>query len=88
MLRPLNKRIILKIEEMKSTSKSGILLSTISKSQDIVGKVVATTKNSELNVDDSVIFEKTKATTYVHDEVKYLIIKEEDILAVIEGESK
>ncbi len=94
MLKPLNGRIILKAPEASKTTQAGIVIN-IGKSIETVATVVAVSNlvnakgeiiHSQLNVGDEVVFDVTKSTEHIYNGVKYLIIKEQDILAVIEGE--
>ncbi len=93
MLRPLNGRVVLKVHEVKATSKSGILLSAINKSAEKIAKVVATSDiqikegnhlTSELDVGDEVVYDMAKCEEVYYSGERYLITHEKDILAVIE----
>ena len=93
-LKPLNDRVIIKAKEAVEVSKGGIILpDTASKEKPVEGVVVAVGpgkmnddgKRTPLPVkaDDKVIYSKYAGTEIKVDEESYLILREEDILAVI-----
>ena len=93
-LKPLNDRVIIKAKEAVEVSKGGIILpDTASKEKPVEGVVVAVGpgklnddgKRTPLTVktDDKVIYSKYAGTEIKVDEESYLILREEDILAVI-----
>ena len=93
-LKPLNDRVIIKAKEAVEVSKGRIILpDTASKEKPVEGVVVAVGpgkmnddgKRTPLTVkaDDKVIYSKYAGTEIKVDEESYLILREEDILAVI-----
>jgi len=93
-IQPLGDRVLLKVLEAESKSKGGILLPDTAKEKPQEGEVVAVGKGKvseegsvqalEVKVGNKVLFAKysgTEVTTKEGDE--YLIVKEEDILAII-----
>ena len=93
-IKPLGDRVLLKVLEAESETKGGIVLPDTAKEKPQEGKVVAvgkgkscedgTVKPLEVKVGDKVLFAKysgTEVTTKEGEE--YLIVKEEDILAVV-----
>lgn len=86
MLKPLNKNVILKKEEEEKKTASGIILTESAKDQPSVATVVAIGKECEakLNEGDKVVFKEYSGTKVKMDDVNYIIIEDEDILAVIE----
>lgn len=93
-IEPLGDRVLLKVLEAESKTKGGIVLPDTAKEKPQEGKVVAvgkgkscedgTVKPLEVKVGDKVLFAKysgTEVTTKEGEE--YLIVKEEDILAVV-----
>ncbi|MBU4140640.1 MAG: co-chaperone GroES [Candidatus Omnitrophica bacterium] len=93
-IRPLGDRVLLKVLEAESKTKGGIVLPDTAKEKPQEGEVVAvgkgktgedgTVKPLEVKAGDRVLFAKysgTEVTTKEGEE--YLIVKEEDILAVI-----
>lgn len=86
MLKPLNKNIVLKKEEVENKTASGIILTTETKSLPTVGKVCAVGPQCEndLKNGDRVVFKEYSGTKVKLDEVEYIVIDEKDVLACIE----
>ncbi|MDY5577873.1 MAG: co-chaperone GroES [Lachnospiraceae bacterium] len=87
MLRPLGDRLVLKQVVAEETTKSGIVLPGQSKEKPQEATVVAKGKAVEseyLNEGATVIYSKYAGNTIKIDEEEYIIVKEEDILAVVE----
>ena len=93
MLRPLADRVVLKLIEVEDTTKSGILLTTASKEKPQIAKVVAVgpgglVNGKEINMQvaegDRVIFSKYTGTEVKYEGTEYIIVRQDDILAVVE----
>ncbi len=86
MLKPLNKNIVLKKEEVENKTASGIILTTETKSLPTVGEVMAVGPQCEnkLNKGDRVVFKEYSGTKVKLDGVEYIVIDEKDVLACIE----
>lgn len=92
-IQPLGDRVVVQVLEAKEKTKGGIVLPDTAKEKPQEGKVIAAGKGKisnegkqiplEVKVGDRIIFGKYSGTEIVSDEKEYLIIKEEDILAVI-----
>ena len=93
-IQPLGDRVLLKVLDAESKTKGGIVLPDTAKEKPQEGKVIAVGKGKsseegklkplEVKVGEKVLFAKyggTEVTTKEGEE--YLIVKEEDILAVI-----
>jgi len=93
-IQPLGDRVLLKVLEAESKTKGGILLPDTAKEKPQEGEVVAVGKGKvsedgkvkplEVKAGDRVLFAKysgTEVTT--KDGEEYLIVKEEDILAIV-----
>ena len=93
-IRPLHDRIVIKRLEEERTSAGGIVIPDSAAEKPIRGKVVAVgagklLQNGEvkpltLKVGDEVAFGKYAGSELKIDGTEYLIMKEDDILAVIE----
>lgn len=94
-LRPLGDRVIVEPITPEEKTKGGIILpDTASKEKPMEGKVVAVGNGArdekgnlmtmEVKSGDKVIFGKYSGTDVKIDEKEYLILRENDILAVIE----
>lgn len=93
MLRPLADRVVLKLVEVEDTTKSGILLTTASKEKPQIAKVVAVGPGGLINgkeikmqvaEGDKVIFSKYTGTEVKYEGTEYIIVRQDDILAIVE----
>lgn len=93
MIKPLGDRVVLKAVEREEKTASGIVLPDTAKEKPQEGEVVAVGtgryedgKRVELDVKvgDRVIFSKYAGTEVKYENVEYLILRENDILAIVE----
>lgn len=92
-LKPLRDRVIVKPDESDEKTKSGIVIPESAKEEPQEGKIIAVgsgalDKNGKkipvaVKVGDKVIIPKYGATKIKLDGDEYLILREEDILAVV-----
>ena len=93
-IRPLHDRILVKRLEEEATSKGGIIIPDAAKEKPIMGKVVSTGKGKvkddgtvtplDVKKGDKVLFSKYGGTDVKLDGEDYLIMREDDILGVVE----
>ena len=93
MLKPLGDRIIIELVELEEKTASGIVLPDTAKEKPQEGKVIAVGTGRvlengervalEVSVGDSIIFSKYAGTEVKYDGNEYLIVRENDILAII-----
>jgi chaperonin GroES len=92
-IRPLQDRIILKRVQEEEKSKGGIIIPDTAKEKPQEGKVVAVGKGKvedgkviplEVKVNDRVLFTKYSGTEINIDGEEHLIVREEDVLGIIE----
>ena len=92
-IKPLFDRILLVQEEEKSQNKTGIILPELSKEKPNIAKVVAVgfggkidgeNQKIVLKCGDRVLFNKYATSEFKFENTTYLIIKQADILAVLE----
>lgn len=84
MLKPLADRVILKRIEKEAATASGIVLPDTAKERPEQGEVIEVGKEvKEIKKGDKVVFSKYGPTEVKVEGSEYLIVKEEDILAVI-----
>lgn len=93
-IKPLQDRVVIKMTEAEETTKSGIILAGSAKEKPQVAEVVAvgpgkTAENGtvtpvNLKVGDKVLISKYSGTDVKLDGVEYTILKEDDVLAVVE----
>ena len=93
MIKPLSNRVLVKMEEGEETTKSGIILSNASKEKTQIAKVLEVGpgekvdgKLEEMYVKkgDRVIVSKYAGTEVKYENEEYLIVKQDDILAIVE----
>ena len=86
MIKPLGDRVLIELVEQEETTASGIVLPDSAKEQPQEAKVVAVGKDAEdeIKVDDHVIYSKFAGTEVEYDGTEYLILRKDDILAIIE----
>ena len=94
-IRPLHDRVIIKRTEEERTSPGGIVIPDSATEKPIKGKVIAvgkgriledgTVRPLDLKAGDKVLFGKYSGTEVKVDGEELLVMKEDDIMAVIEG---
>lgn len=93
MLRPLGDRIVIELVESEEKTASGIVLPDSAKEKPQEGKIVAVGTGRilesgervalEVAVGDHIIFSKYAGTEVKYQGTEYLLLRENDILAVI-----
>lgn len=93
MIKPLMDRVVLKMVEAEETTKSGIVLAGTSKEKPQVAEVIAVGPGGVIegkevkmcvNVGDKVVVTKYAGTEIKHEGEEYVIVRQNDILAVVE----
>lgn len=94
-IRPLHDRVIIKRTEEERKSPGGIVIPDSATEKPIKGKVIAvgkgriledgTVRPLDLKAGDKVLFGKYSGTEVKVDGDELLVMKEDDIMAVIEG---
>ncbi|MEX0899677.1 MAG: co-chaperone GroES [Gammaproteobacteria bacterium] len=93
-IRPLHDRVIIKRLEEERTSPGGIVIPDTATEKPIRGEVVAVGKGKilesgdirplDLKVKDKVLFGKYSGTEVKIDGEEYLVMREEDVMAVLD----
>lgn len=92
-IRPLSDRVLIKRLEAEETTKSGILLSAAAKEKPQEAEVVAVGPGKvedgkeikmEVKVGDIVLFSKYSGNEIKYEGTEYIILKQDELLAVIE----
>lgn len=92
-IKPLGDRVVIKKLEAEEKTKSGIVLPGQAKEQPQMAEVIAVGPGGvvdgkeikmEVKVGDQVIFSKYAGTEVKYDGVEYTIVKQNDILAIVE----
>jgi chaperonin GroES len=94
-IRPLQDRVIVKRMEEETTSAGGIVLPDSATEKPIRGEVIAVGPGKilesgekrplDISVGDTVLFGKYSGTEVKLDDEELLVMREEDIMGVIEG---
>jgi len=92
-IKPLSDRVLVKPSEVKETKKGGIIIPDTVKEKPMEGEVVAagpgkisdsgTRMAMDIKAGDKVLYGKYSGTEVKIDDVEYLIMHTDDILAVI-----
>ena len=95
--RPLHDRILIKRIEEKETVKGGIIIPDTAKEKPQEGEVVAVGNGKmtedgkvvplDVKAGDRILFGKYSGTEIKIDSKEYLILKEEEVLGVVEGKA-
>ena len=94
-IRPLHDRVIVKRLEEERTSPGGILIPDTAAEKPVQGKIVAVGKGKilddgnvralDVKVGDKILFGKYSGTEVKVDGDELVVMREEDVMAVIEG---
>ena len=92
-MKPLGDRVVIKNMEAEETTKGGIILATTAKEKPLMAEVVAVGPGGnvdgkeivmQVKVGDKVIYSKYAGTEVKLDGGEYIIVKQGDILAIVE----
>jgi len=87
-VKPLGDNVLVKVKKQEKKTKSGLVLpDTADDEKPQIGEIVAVGDDSEkikVKVGQKIIFAKYTGTEIKLDNEEYLILKSEDILAVVE----
>ena len=95
-LTPLADRVVLKMTEAEETTKGGIILTGSAKEKPSVAEVISVgpggtvdgkTVTMTVKPGDKVITDKYAGTKVTLEDVEYVIVKQADILAIVEQRS-
>lgn len=92
-IKPLGERVVIKMLESEETTKSGIVLPGSAKEKPQVAEIIAVGPGAvvdgkeikmEVKVGDKVLISKYSGTEVKLDNQEYTILKQSDILAIVE----
>ncbi|NLU37208.1 MAG: co-chaperone GroES [Clostridiales bacterium] len=92
-IKPLADRVVIKMLESEETTKSGIVLPSSAKEKPQMAEVLAVGPGGlvdgkevkmEVKVGDKVIYSKYAGTEVKLDDEEYIIVRQSDILAIVE----
>ena len=93
MIKPLGDRVLIKMKEAEETTKSGIILATGSKEKPQIAEVVEVGPGEKVDgvlqemyvkKGDNVYVSKYAGTEVKYQGEDYIIVKQEDILAIVD----
>ena len=93
MIKPLGNRVLIKMKEGEETTKSGIILASSAQEKPQIAEVIEVgpgeeidRKKQEMHVKkgDNVIVSEYAGTKIKYEGVEYIIVKQYDILAIVE----
>ncbi len=94
MIKPVADRILIKMTESEETTKSGIILSSGAKEKPQIAEVIevgpggTNTEGKEIKMyikkGDKVIVSKYAGTEVKYNNEDYIIVKQDDVLAIVE----
>jgi chaperonin GroES len=97
-VRPLHDRILIKRIEEKETIKGGIIIPDSAKEKPQEGEVIAVGHGKkteegkvvplDVKAGDRILFGKYSGTEIKIDDQEYLIVREDEVLGVLEGAAK
>lgn len=93
MIKPLGDRVLIKMVEAEETTKSGIILTSSAQEKPQIAEVIEVGPGIELDGEkvkmqvkkgDKVITSKYSGTEVKYEGEEYIIVKQSDILAIVE----
>ena len=93
-MKPLGDRVVIKNLEAEETTRGGIILTTSAKEKPVMAEVVAIGPGGnvdgkevvmQVSVGQKVIYSKYAGTEIKLDGQEYIILRQSDLLAVVEG---
>ena len=89
MLKPLKDRVVIQMVEQEEKTAGGLFLPTAAQEKLQFAKVLAVSefteeKDRQVQVGDRVVFEKYTGTEVKLDGQEYIIVKEQDIIAIVQ----
>lgn len=93
MIKPLEDRVLIKMKEGEETTKSGIILASNSKEKPQIAEVIEVGPGKKIDgklepisvkKGDNVIVSKYAGTEVKYEGEEYIILKQEDLLAIVE----
>ena len=93
MIKPLKDRVVIKMIENEETTKSGIILSSGAKEKPQIAEIIEVGTGGEVDgktikmyvkKGDKVIVSKYAGTEVKYNGEDYIIVKQDDILAIVE----
>lgn len=93
MIKPLSDRVLIKMKEKEETTKSGIILAGASQEKPQIAEVIEVGPGEKVKGElqemhvkkgDNVIVSKYAGTEVKYEGQEYIIVKQDDILAIVD----
>lgn len=93
MIKPLGSRVLIKMKEGEEKTKSGIILTEAAKEKPQIAEVIEVgpgeivdgkVEPMQVKKGDNVIISQYSGTKVKYEETEYIIVKQDDILAIVE----
>ena len=93
MIKPLSNRVLIKMREKEETTKSGIILAGASQEKPQIAEVIEVGPGEKIKGElqemyvkkgDNVIVSKYAGTEVKYEGQEYIIVKQDDILAIVD----
>lgn len=85
MIKPLSKRVVLQQVKEEEKKVGGLLLPGSTKVAENIAKVIAVADDiTTIQINDTVIFEQFEGLSIEHNSETFIIIKEENIVAIMQ----
>ena len=93
MIKPLADRVLLKMTETEETTKSGIILSSSAQEKPQIAEVIEVGPGKKIDgklqemyvkKGDNIIISEYAGTKVKYEGIEYIIIKQDDILAIVD----
>ena len=90
MLKSINNKIILEMQENELITKSGIIINNQINEKQSIGKIIEVSEDIKkeqkiIEIGKKVIFERNSAIEIFYNDVKYFVLDIKNILAIIEN---
>lgn len=84
-IKPLKDRVLIKVEEVKEKTASGLYIPQSAQEKTQIGTVEAVGDSKEIGVKvgDKVMYDKYAGTSFKDGGKDYLIVKAEDLIAIV-----
>jgi len=83
-IKPILNRVVIKQDEAQLTTTSGLFIPDAAKEKPLSGTIVAKGDTANLvEVGDTVMYQKYRGTDIVVGGISYMIMQQEDILAIV-----
>ena len=93
MIKPLGSRVLIKMKEGEETTKSGIILAGTAQEKPQIAEVIEVGPGEKIDgkleemyvkKGDNIIINKYSGTEVKYEGTEYIIVKQDDILAIVE----